>query len=144
MDRHRPLAGRSGEASRPERADPGAVGRRRRGAENLARNRLLAVCREVEDGDLPKMSPNPPPTAELLAAHSVSLRALARHLVGDPHAAEDVVQDTWLRALERPPARMDTLGAWLRSGKTTPGLRPLEEARHGRVSNPLEGEPHRL
>ena len=32
---------------------------------------------------------------------TAALRALARSLVADEHAAEDAVQDTWLRALER-------------------------------------------
>lgn len=54
------------------------------------------------------------PTADLVAAHAASLRALARHLLADPHAADDAVQDAWVVALERPPRRDEGVGAWLR------------------------------
>ncbi|MCR9243518.1 MAG: sigma-70 family RNA polymerase sigma factor [bacterium] len=40
---------------------------------------------------------------KLLLSQTAWLRRLATRLVGDPHVAEDVVQDTWLAALERPP-----------------------------------------
>lgn len=43
------------------------------------------------------------------------LRRLARALVGDEHAAEDLAQDAWLRALERGPSEPAALGAWLAS-----------------------------
>ena len=60
------------------------------------------------------MDSNPEITPELLLSHAPSLRALARRLVREA-AAEDVVQETWLAALERPPRRVEGLGAWLRS-----------------------------
>ena len=41
------------------------------------------------------------------------LRLLARKLVYDEHAAEDVVQQAWLAALERPPRYQGPLRAWL-------------------------------
>lgn len=44
-------------------------------------------------------SPIPP---EALLEHAGFLRALARGLLRDEHAGEDVVQSTWLAALERP------------------------------------------
>ncbi len=50
---------------------------------------------------------------EELAAHAEWLRRLAARLVRDPHRAEDVAQETWRRALERPPARRDNLRGWL-------------------------------
>ena len=50
---------------------------------------------------------------EDLIAHAVWVRGLARSLVGDAHAAEDVVQDTWLAALRTPPREDRNLRAWL-------------------------------
>lgn len=37
-----------------------------------------------------------------LLAEIRSLRGLARALVGDGHVAEDLVQDAWVTALDRP------------------------------------------
>jgi len=54
-----------------------------------------------------------PITAETLLTHADSLRALTRGLLGDEDAAEDVVQETWVAALERPPARRASIGGWL-------------------------------
>jgi len=51
---------------------------------------------------------------DLMLAHAGSIRALALSILGDEHAAEDVLQETWLRALNKPPARQDSLGGWLR------------------------------
>lgn len=55
--------------------------------------------------------PLPP---DLMLAHAGSIRALALSILGDEHAAEDVLQETWLRALNKPPPRQDSLGGWLR------------------------------
>jgi len=41
------------------------------------------------------------------------VRNLARKLLGDPHAAEDLVQDTWVRALQSPPRHAMSLRGWL-------------------------------
>ena len=46
-----------------------------------------------------------------LAANAASLRALARDLVGRDHA-DDLVQETALRALRSPPAQPAGLGSW--------------------------------
>ncbi len=46
--------------------------------------------------------------------HAGSIRALALSILGDEHAAEDVLQETWLRALTHPPPHQDSLGGWLR------------------------------
>ena len=51
------------------------------------------------------MSEMPDLTPEALMAEARWLRALARRLVGDPAAADDLVQETWLTALGR--GRMD-------------------------------------
>lgn len=50
--------------------------------------------------------------AELLE-HTAWLRALARHLVSDAHAADDVVQMTFVVALERTERPREGLHAWL-------------------------------
>ncbi len=58
---------------------------------------------------------NEPMHPELLLAHREFLRSLARSLVRDEHRAEDVVQQTWLAALERPPRSATSLRSWLSS-----------------------------
>ena len=53
-----------------------------------------------------------PPTPEALIAHADFLRGLARSLLRDEHRAEDVVQQTYVQALTRPPAR-NGIRSWL-------------------------------
>ncbi|MCP3920122.1 MAG: sigma-70 family RNA polymerase sigma factor [bacterium] len=51
-----------------------------------------------------------------LLRHAGWVRGLARELLNDPAAVEDVVHDTWLQALERPPRNTregPSLRAWL-------------------------------
>jgi RNA polymerase sigma-70 factor (ECF subfamily) len=48
-----------------------------------------------------------------LEQHRAFLRRLARELVRGEAAAEDLVQETFLRALERPPRSAGALAAWL-------------------------------
>lgn len=48
-----------------------------------------------------------------LLAQTGWLKGLARGLVVDDASADDVVQQTWLRALERPPREPKALPAWL-------------------------------
>jgi RNA polymerase sigma factor (sigma-70 family) len=45
--------------------------------------------------------------------HGPRLRALARCLVGDGHAADDLVQETWLRAVEHGSGASSTAWSWL-------------------------------
>lgn len=59
------------------------------------------------------MTPSPPFTPEQLLEHGRSLRALARGLLADESAAEDVVQEAWVVALERPPRHAERIGGWL-------------------------------
>jgi RNA polymerase sigma-70 factor (ECF subfamily) len=54
-----------------------------------------------------------PPKA--LLEHATSLRRLALALLRDSHDADDAVQETWVRALEAPPGRLEALGGWLRT-----------------------------
>ena len=49
-----------------------------------------------------------------LLAHAAWLRRLARSLVGDGAAADDLVQETWVAALRRPPAEDRPVRPWLR------------------------------
>ncbi len=51
--------------------------------------------------------------ADALLAHGRFLRALAHDLLSDEHLAEDVVQETWLRAMQSPPHERGSLRAWL-------------------------------
>lgn len=48
-----------------------------------------------------------------LLAHAAFLRRLARSLIEDEAAADDLVQQTWLGALDRPPRSASSLRAWL-------------------------------
>lgn len=52
-------------------------------------------------------------SVERLLDDAAWLRALALSLVRDVHAADDLVQETWLRALDRPPARADSHEGWM-------------------------------
>lgn len=52
-------------------------------------------------------------TPDDLLAHHDWVRTLARSLVRDEHAAADLEQDTWVRALEHPPRRAEGVRGWL-------------------------------
>ena len=60
-------------------------------------------------------APTPAVDIETLLAHRDWLRALAMSLVGDESRADDVVQDTWLAALRRPPRDAGASKSWLRA-----------------------------
>ena len=53
------------------------------------------------------------PSAEALLSHADFVRRLARRLVSDEATADDVVQETLLAALKRPPADHSRLRQWL-------------------------------
>lgn len=55
----------------------------------------------------------PTPIEDLLA-HRDWVRALARSLVADVHRADDLEQETWVRALAHPPSRTGSARGWLR------------------------------
>lgn len=59
------------------------------------------------------MPESTPPDA--LLAHAGFLRALARGLLADEADADDLVQETWLRALQSGPSRPEAWPAWLRT-----------------------------
>jgi RNA polymerase sigma-70 factor (ECF subfamily) len=50
---------------------------------------------------------------ELLLAHAGFVRSVARSLLADENAVDDVVQQTWLAALQRPPREAGALRRWL-------------------------------
>ncbi|MFO0983303.1 MAG: sigma-70 family RNA polymerase sigma factor [Planctomycetota bacterium] len=50
---------------------------------------------------------------ELLLVHDRFVRRLARQLLIDEHVIEDVVQQTWVAALERGPRQSSSVRAWL-------------------------------
>jgi len=50
---------------------------------------------------------------EELRRHTDAVRRLARRILRDDARADDVVQETWLMALRRPPRERARLGAWL-------------------------------
>lgn len=59
---------------------------------------------------------SPPPPIDLLLANAGWVKSLARRIVDDRHDAEEIAQETLLRALERPPSRADSpprLRGWL-------------------------------
>jgi RNA polymerase sigma-70 factor (ECF subfamily) len=60
------------------------------------------------------MSSSQAPDPELLLRHASFVRALARRLTCDESSADDLVQDTWLAALERPSASVRSPERWLR------------------------------
>src|SRR5688572_799011 len=55
---------------------------------------------------------SPLPALEELLLHASWARALARRLVADEQRADDVVQQAWLAAVEKPPAPGPGLRAW--------------------------------
>src|SRR5689334_17819033 len=57
-------------------------------------------------------TPSPVPF-ETLLRHRAFVRGLARRLVADPNAADDVEQETWLAALRRPPHGDESSRGWL-------------------------------
>src|SRR5687768_16978368 len=60
------------------------------------------------------MSDAPAPVPlEALLRHRDWVRALARRLVAEENAADDVEQQTWLEALERPPRLATSPRGWL-------------------------------
>lgn len=61
------------------------------------------------------MDPGPPPSAETLLQHAGFVRGLARSMLGDTHAAEDVVQETLLAGARNPPRDPGKLRSWMGS-----------------------------
>lgn len=86
---------------------------------------------------------------EAVRAHGAALRALARALLGDSAAADDAVQETWVRYLERPPSAGAGLGGWLTTVlRNLVSNRRREEARRTEreraVARPEQMDAHDL
>lgn len=64
-------------------------------------------------------------TPEILLQHATALRAVARGLLDDDDAVEDVLQETWVTALARPPRRIERLSGWLSAVVRSMALRHL-------------------
>lgn len=62
--------------------------------------------------NVPMPSGSSPVPIEALLAHQGFVRALARQLVSDPHAADDLAQETWLKASASPPREHASLTGW--------------------------------
>lgn len=86
------------------------------------------------------MSPPPAfPDLDALLVHASWARDLARGLVTDTAAADDLVQDAWVAALENPPRHAENLRGWLgavignlaRSRGRSQGRRAAREAQVG-------------
>ena len=78
------------------------------------------------------MTPPSPISPDLLLHHAAFLRRLAQRLVGDEAGAEDVLQETWVVALEHPPKRRTSLRAWLASVTRNLALQRLRSERRRR------------
>ncbi|TAH36765.1 MAG: sigma-70 family RNA polymerase sigma factor [Planctomycetota bacterium] len=59
------------------------------------------------------MSSTPSTELEHLLRHAAWVRALARGLVADEATADDLVQETWVAALRRPPRSSEAAAGWL-------------------------------
>src|SRR5262245_33489948 len=58
-------------------------------------------------------APGPFPAPDRLLEHDAFVRSLARHLIGNPAGAEDLVQETYAAALAHPQRRPGPVRAWL-------------------------------
>ncbi len=112
----------------------------------------------MSTSDIPRIPRIPRTTLEALLAHRDWARALARRLVRDEHAADDLAQEAMVAALERPPGAAGAMRAWLgtvmrRKAMTAhrgESRRSARERRHGeragmRASDEIvaEAEAHR-
>lgn len=84
-------------------------------------------------------------TAQTIRDHSQFLHLLVASLIADEDAAYDVVQETWLRAIERPPKRAGALRSWLATvARRRAWVRARGETRRKRreaVAAPSELQP---
>ena len=66
-----------------------------------------------------------------LLQHRRFLQSLVRGMIADEQGVEDVLQETWIKALERPPGRLDSLRAWLARVARNAALNRLRGERRG-------------
>lgn len=84
------------------------------------------------------------PTPEALLEHAAFLRGLARSLLYDRGQAEDVVQETFLVALEREPCHHSRLRAWLAGIARNIALKSLRAERRRTARERLANRPDRI
>lgn len=105
--------------------------------------------RDTADGPIP--GPVRPPSAPSVTvvvdaafrSHERFLRTLCYRMTGSLADAEDVVQDTFARALERPPARLDEpLRPWLARVATRLACDHLRRRRRRPYTGPWLPEPY--
>jgi RNA polymerase sigma-70 factor (ECF subfamily) len=96
-------------------------------------------------GDVTAQPPGTPVSLDALLAHREWVRALARSLVRDEHRADDVEQETWRMALERPPRHATSLRAWfgtvVRNAARGAGRRAASRARFESMAAPRDAAP---
>ena len=96
-------------------------------------------------GDVTAQPPGTPVPLDTLLAHREWVRALARSLVRDEHRADDVEQETWRMALERPPRHAGSLRAWfgtvVRNAARGAGRRAASRARFESMAVARAGVP---
>jgi len=105
---------------------------------------MVAGPRRIDLAKIMTMSPNTPDLDALLA-HSGWVRALAQNLVSDPATADDVAQQAWQTALERPPRHGSNLRSWWSSVvRSSAGKGWREQASRQRLERKLQTrEPSR-
>src|SRR5262245_59864522 len=64
-----------------------------------------------------------------MLVHDGFIRAIARGLLAEPSPVDDVVQQTWLRALCTPPAASGSLRGWLAAVTRNNALTALRRVR---------------
>jgi len=79
-------------------------------------------------------------TADQLLAEADWMRTLARALARDPDAADELVQDTWLAALRRPPSTDRSLRPWLGAVMRNFARQRLRVRAHSEASSELRSE----
>ncbi|MFT4540658.1 MAG: RNA polymerase sigma factor (sigma-70 family) [Planctomycetota bacterium] len=82
-------------------------------------------------------------STEQMLEHARSLRKLARGLLLDDGSAEDVVQEAWVLALERPPAHQERIGGWLHTVVRTLALKRLRGERRRNRREEIVAKPDR-
>jgi len=83
-----------------------------------------------------------PITAESLLQYEPFVRAIARKLLSSEAQVQDVVQETWLRALRRPPSRGAAVKGWLArvTGNAARDVHRREARRRARERDAARGE----
>ena len=90
------------------------------------------------------MEPGSSPSAEALLRHAGFVRGIARGMLEDRHAAEDVVQDTLLATVHKPPKDTGRLRAWMAVVARNLSLRTRRGGRRRSRRERAAARPERL